>query len=296
MGGRTLPFFNLSAESKLHYLSQNFNNLIMIKRSFLPLFSLLVLCSFWACTDVDLAPDTQTSDPVANLAGDFTRTLIVEDYLYGVSHTDVMTYDISNREKPALVDRTPVGRAVETIYHYDGNLFIGSRTGMYVYTISRSGVPVRQGDYQYSNVPGIDVEPCDPVVAEGSTAYASLYTGDNLEEPCGRTQDLQTIVVLDVSNLNSPTLIQTHDTPSPRGLAIDGNLLFVCNNQNGLTVLDVSDSRNFVELTHIDGVDAWDAIIDDGRLVVVAATEVVQYDYSDPSHLVELSRISYPRD
>ena len=246
-----------------------------------------------ACTDVDLDDTASTASDVQSLAGQYSRTLIVDDFLYGVDDTDIITYDITDRAEPVLVDRTGVGLAVETIYHHEGDLFIGSRSGMYIYSISRNGTPVRRGDYQYSDLPGLEVEPCDPVVAEGNTAYASLYTSDIASDPCGRTQEFQTIVVLDIENRDAPTLVQTHDTPSPRGMAIDGDLLFVCNNHNGLTVFDVSDRANFVALDHVDGLNAWDAIANDGRLVVVGATAVKQYDYSDSSDLVLLSSTDY---
>ena len=255
--------------------------------------SLLLLAGATACTDVQLDDDVAAPSAVEALSGDFSRTLVVADKLYGVDETSVVTYDIADRDQPRFVDRTEVGRAVETIYHHEGNLFIGSRTGMYIYSISRSGVPVRRGDYQYSSLPGLDVEPCDPVVASRSTAYASLYTGDEVDG-CGQDRDISAIVVLDVSDVDRPYLVQQHDTPTPRGLAIDGDLLFVCHHRNGLTVFDVSDRENFVELARVADVEAWDAIAVDGRLVVVASTEVVQYDYSDPGELVLLSRTDYP--
>ena len=256
--------------------------------------SLMATVSLVSCTDVDIASGGD-QDAVFTFAGDYSRTLIVGDFLYGVDQSNVVTYDIADRSTPRLVDRTPVGLAVETIYHHEGNLFIGARTGMYIYAISRSGVPVRRGDYQYSDLPGIDeVTPCDPVVAEGTTAYASVYT--SVDAGCGQDRDFENIVVLDVANLDAPAVVNMHATPTPRGLAIDGNLLFVCNNQNGLTVFDVSDRQNFIQLAHISDVNAWDALASDNRLVVVAATEVVQYDYSNPAELVELSRFDYPRD
>jgi hypothetical protein len=258
------------------------------------LFILLAGVSLFAsCTDIDLpnsAPTTATT--VESLSGDFSRTLIVDEFLYGVDQTSIVTYDISNPDAIDLVGRTDVGLALETIYHHDGNLFIGSRRGMYIYSISRNGTPVARGDFDYSNLPNV-VQPCDPVVAEGNTAYASLYTGDE-RGVCNRATDLQTIVVMDISNLDNPTLVQMHDVQTPRGIAIDNDILFVCNNENGLTVYDVSDRTNFVEVDRINNVNAWDAIATNNKLTVVGATEVIQYDYSNPSELVELSRLVYP--
>ena len=255
-----------------------------------------LLAGLAACTDVELDEPGVNADNLTTLSGDFSRTLVVGDFLYGVDNESVLTYDITDRTAPALVDRTPVGLAVETIYHHEGNLFIGSRSGMYIYAISRSGVPVRRGDYQYSDLPGIDeVQPCDPVVAEGNTAYASVYTSDDATDGCGRVNTFQNIVVLDVSNLDRPSVVNLQPASTPRGLAIDGDLLFVCNNENGMTVYDVTDRTEFQWVAHFGDVNAWDAIAGDGRLVVVAADEVVQYDYTDPANIVELSRVDLPQ-
>jgi len=261
--------------------------------NFLTLIACACLLGFASCTEVDLPANSASPTAVEGLAGDFSRTLIVDNYLYAVDQTSVLTYDISNRDEPKKIGHTEVGLALETVYHHDGNLFIGSRRGMYIYTISRNGTPVKRGDFDYSTLAGV-VEPCDPVVAEGNTAYASLYTGTSSTDPCGRATDLETIVVMDVSNLDNPTLIQRHDVLTPRGLAIDNDMLFVCNNENGLTVLDVSNSNQFTEIARITGINAWDAIAENGKLTVVGATEVIQYDYTDADNIVEISRLVYP--
>jgi len=200
-----------------------------MKKSILNFFTLTICaCAlfFSSCTDIELGSNTPPS-ATEGLSGDFSRTLIVGDFLYAVDQTSVLTYDISNRDEPQKIGQSDVGLALETIYHHEGNLFIGSRRGMYIYTISRNGTPVKRGDFDYSSLPNSVVEPCDPVVAENSTAYASLYTGDDTTDGCGRAADYQTIVVLDVSNI---------------------------------------------------------------------ATEVIQYDYTDPSNILELSRLVYPNN
>ena len=228
------------------------------------------------------------------VAGSYTRVLAVGDFLYAVDTRSVITYDVSDRDDPVEVDRTDVGLAVETIYHLNGNLFIGSREGMFTYTIAEDGHPVRRGQFDYSLVTG-DVQPCDPVVADASTAYATLYTSGEANA-CGWREDIQTLVVMDIRDLDRPSLITTYDVRTPRGLSLDGDVLFVCNDRSGFTVYDVSDPRDIRELAREPDVMAWDAIADDGHLIVVGTDEVVQYDYSSPTRLVELSRLPYSRN
>ena len=250
-----------------------------------------------ACTES--GDDIFLSDPTVGVGADavtgsYTRVLAVGDYLYAVDTRSVITYDVTDRDDPVEVGRTDVGLAVETIYHLNGNLFIGSREAMFTYTIADDGRPVRRGQFDYSLVTG-GVQPCDPVVADENTAYATLYTED-ANGPCGQRRQVQMLVVMDINDLDRPELITTHDVTTPRGLGLDGDLLFVCNDRSGLTVLDVSDPSDPTEINRVRGLMAWDVIADDGLLIVVGTEEVVQYDYSDPTRLVELSRLPYSRN
>lgn len=236
--------------------------------------------------------DTSAPAP-GTTSGSYSRILTVNNHLYAVDQTSVLTYDITNRDNPVEVGRTEVGLAIETIYHHDGNLFIGSREAMYTFSISANGLPVRRGTFDYSRVTGM-VEPCDPVVANRSTAYATLYTEDN-NGACGTRQNVQLLVAMDISNLDRPSLINTYPVQTPRGLSLDGNLLFVCNDRNGLSVFDVTNPAQARLISRIQDISAWDAIASDGLLIVVGTTQLIQYDYRDPSRLVELSRLPYPR-
>ena len=242
--------------------------------------------------------DVNFSDPAVDSGagvstGSYTRVLTVGNFLYAVDTRSVITYDLSDRDNPVEVDRTDVGLAVETIYHLDGNLFIGSREGMFTYTIAEDGHPERRGRFDYSLVAG-EVMPCDPVVANDETAFATLYTTGETDA-CGRRERIETLVVMDIQDLDRPSLVTTYDVRSPRGMALDGDVLVVCNDASGFTVYDVSDPQRLRVLDQVDDVMAWDAIARDGLLIVVGTEEVVQYDYADPTRLVELSRLPYAR-
>ncbi len=228
-----------------------------------------------------------------SLSGAYSRLVPVDDRLYAVDQTSLITFDIADVDQPVEVDRQEVGRTIETLYHHAGNLFVGSRTGMFTYSIEE-GLPRRRGEFNYSNLP-FEVEPCDPVVANSTTAYATLYTSDDITDECGRIRSVQTLVAMDVTDLNDPKLIRTYDVLTPRGLSLENDLLFVCNDHNGVTVFDVADPQHVTELSRVSDVQAFDAIAKDGVLTVVGATELVQFDYSDPSNLVELEHLPYPK-
>ena len=243
--------------------------------------------------DILLAEEWATTPELTSIQGAFTRMIAVGDYLYAVDHTNIITYDIADRNDPREVGRSEIGLAVETIYHHGGNLFIGSREGMFIYSIAADGQPQRRGSYDYAQLAG-PVTPCDPVVANDETAFATLYNLPGRDE-CGTQRTLNLLVTLDVTNIDRPTLISRTPVTTPRGLTLDGNLLFVCNDVSGFTVYDISDRNNLRVVSRVNDIMAWDAITNDGVLVVVGNTELVQYDYSDPTRLVELSRLPYSR-
>ena len=256
----------------------------------LPLALALASCADGDSSDtlnLEVAPDGTGA-----LSGSYARLLKVGDYIYAVDDSGLITYDATNPSSPAFVTRSDVGFAIETLYHHEGHLFIGSQRAMYTYTIGVDGVPARRGQFDYASL-NLPVEPCDPVVADGSTAFATLYTDLAVEGPCGGTEreQVEALVVMDIQNLDAPRLVAQYDTPSPRGLSLDGDILFVCNETEGFTVFDVSDPRDVTEIARVEGVTAWDAIANDGVLAIVGAAELVQYDYSDPSDPVELGRI-----
>ena len=232
---------------------------------------------------------------VTPLSGSYSRLLAVDDYLYAVDATSVITFDATDRDDPVEVGREDVGLAIETIYHHAGNLFIGSRSAMYTYTISDDGTPARRGQFDYNTL-NLPVEPCDPVVADANTAYATLYTDNSTEAGgCGRTREVQSLVVMDITDLEQPTLVNTYDVATPRGLALAGDHLVVCNDDFGFTVFDVADPARAEAVAMVDDLEAWDAIVQDDVLMVVGTTELVQYDISDPTEPVELSRLPLPR-
>ena len=72
-----------------------------------------------------------------------------------------------------------------------------------------------------------------------------------------------------------------------------GNILFVCDNDQGLKVFDVSDPLNIDLIKHFDGFTAFDVITLDGLLLVVGPDNVYQFDYNDLENMRLVSEIPY---
>jgi hypothetical protein len=78
---------------------------------------------------------------------------------------------------------------------------------------------------------------------------------------------------------------------NPRGIAKDGNLLFVCDGPAGLKVYDATDASNLKPLGHVNGMETYDVIAQNKRAIVVATDGLYQFDYSSPDNLKLLSKI-----
>ncbi|MCY7310762.1 MAG: hypothetical protein LH619_08285, partial [Chitinophagaceae bacterium] len=147
------------------------------------------------------------------IAGSMARFSIVNNYLYAVNNSNLISFNIATANNPVRTATQSVGWNIETIYPFNNKLFIGSMTGMFIYDITNPATPVSQGQFSHARR-------CDPVIADGSYAYVTLRGGS----ACGgNTNQLD---VVNISNLNSPTLAKTYLMDGPYGLTKDNNTLF----------------------------------------------------------------------
>ncbi len=98
--------------------------------------------------------------------------------------------------------------------------------------------------------------------------------------------------VLKLNNLTDPTLLKTYSLNNPHGLSKDGNLLFICDGSAGLKVYDASNVLNLKLIKHIENLEAYDVIASDNIALVVATDGLYQFDYSNPTSMHLLSKIS----
>ncbi|MBU0764201.1 MAG: hypothetical protein KJ607_05135, partial [Bacteroidetes bacterium] len=229
----------------------------------------------------DMSGSQETGNGRDGRGGSMARFTVIGDYLYTVDVADLHVFNITTTASPSESNVISVGEDIETIYPFEGKLFIGSMNGMYIYSISDPSSPVYVSEFQH-------VRSCDPVVAAGGYAYVTLRTGTR----CGGWQN--ELDVLDITSVTSPILIKAYEMTGPYGLGIDGTTLFICDGTAGLKVYDVTDKQNIDQrlLGNYTGMDTYDVIPVSGRLLLVADDGLYQYDYSDPSNLVLLSYLA----
>jgi len=253
--------------------------------------NIIILCTMFflgSCSDSN--DSFGPSESSSAISGSYARMLAVNDRLYVIDETDIYTLDITDPEIPSQLNSFNIGEDIETIFYNGTYLFIGSQNGLYIYSLNNNGVPVFQSLTNYEDFG--EVQPCDPVVANQTHAFVTLSTSGNIDDGnCSRFIQLNQLRIYDVSDVNMVNQLSSVEMSNPKGLALDDNILFVCEANDGLKVFDVSEVESPVLLQHFPAFEAFDAIAFDGLLMVVGPQEIKQYDYTDLNNIVLLSSI-----
>lgn len=222
---------------------------------------------------------TAASAPTG-IGGSMARFTIVKKYLYTVTNQELFSFDINNASDPQLKNRQQLGNwNIETIYPFQDKLFIGSRSGMFIYDVANASNPSPLGQFSH-------VRSCDPVIADERNAYVTLRSGTQCE---GFTNQLE---VLNIENLAQPSLVKTYSLTNPHGLSKDGHLLFICDGADGLKIYDATDATRLQLIKTIPGLETYDVILQDKIALVVAKDGLYQFDYSDINNIRQISKIS----
>jgi hypothetical protein len=203
------------------------------------------------------------------IGGSLARFTIAFNHLYMVDHTRLKVYDITDPTNPLLKKTIFLTNGIETIFPYQDKLFIGSTTGMFIYSISTPSNPVFLSNASH-------VRSCDPVIASGNFSYVTLRGGT----PCGPAQDV--LNVYNVTNLTAPVLTSSLALPTPYGLGIQDNTVYVCLEKNGLSVVDVSNPSVPTEKKRIKDADwFYDVIPVNNLLICYTNKGIALYDIQD---------------
>jgi hypothetical protein len=217
--------------------------------------------------------------PQTGTGGSMASFTIVNNHLYTVGSSSLYSIDISTPQNPQQTAVKSLGWGIETIYPFQNKLFIGSRTGMFIYDLSNPANPSAQGQFTHANS-------CDPVIADGQYAYVTLRNGTTCNN------NINELNVVDVSNLSTPVLKTRRNLVNPHGLAKDGNVLLVCDGRDGLKIYDASSPLNLQLTKRVEGLETFDVIAKNNKAIVVAKDGLYQYDYADPANPTLLSKIA----
>jgi hypothetical protein len=213
------------------------------------------------------------------LAGSTARFGIYDHNLYVLKNWQMTVYDIAS-ELIKVTDIT-LNRSAETIFIQDNDLFIGTTTGMQVYSLANPSNPGFVSDLAH-------IASCDPVVVQGDKAFVTLSNGANCHTV------VNSLIVVDLSNITAPYTMYDYSFTNPKGLAVDGNTLFLCDGPDGLKVFDKSDlgQINNRMISRFPGITAADVIAHNQTLIMTSAEGIFQYSYADLQNIVQVSQIA----
>jgi hypothetical protein len=222
--------------------------------------------------------DSVVSGNAAGANGSLSRFITYNNFLYLVNRNNLLTYDISN-PVPVLKKTTEIGFNIETIFEYQGKLFIGSNNAIFIYSLSNPEQPARVSQFNYF-IPGRD-----PVVAIDSVAYSTTRNfngqGGNLN-------------IVNIKNLDNPVSEGSFFIAEPYGLAVNGNALYVCNGSNGISIFNRSNAYRPVAVMEFTSVNEtfYDLIVRGNIMICYVEAGIVLLDISNPFSPVFISRIT----
>jgi hypothetical protein len=238
------------------------------------------LYSMQSDTKLSSAPPTTNSGGNVSVGSSMAIFTIVNDFLYTVDQSNLFAFSLQNAAKPELKSQQLVSwQDVETIFPFQNKLFLGGRSGMYIFYIDDPARPTYKSIFSHVRV-------CDPVVADEKYAYVTLRNGS----ACGGfTNQLD---VVNIENIGAPVLLKSFPFSNPHGLSKDGNILFICDGDSGLKVLDASDPSNIQTKHSLAIGKALDVIAHHGIAFVMLSNSIKLYSYDTQFNIIPLGSIT----
>jgi hypothetical protein len=232
----------------------------------------------------DVAMFTSNSSGVSGsgvgIGGSMARFGIKDKVLYIVDNNILKIFNITNKTTPAKTSEFNPGWNIETMFLTQNRMFLGTTTGMITYDITNPSTPVSRTMFNHARS-------CDPVIVDDTLAYITLRSGTN----CGGT--VNCLDVVNIKNINSPTLVKSYNLSNPHGLGKDGDLLFICDGAAGLKVYDASNPKDISNhlVFAYPNIKAFDVIPIGTILVMIGDDGLFQYDYSNVANINLVSSI-----
>lgn len=231
-----------------------------------PIVIALGLC-LGCSSDNGSSGNSNGSESLDGKGGSLATFVLKGDYLYTVDQQYLNVFSIVNTSNPTKVGGTSVGFNIETLFSFGAYLFVGSMDALYIYDISFPENPKLLSKAQHFRA-------CDPVVANATHAYVTLHSNGF----CGNTRNA--LLIYDITNPSRPVEIATKELVMPRGLALYGNYLVVCDDE--LKIFDITnpeDTRFLKSVPHT----FKDVVIYKETLFAFGENRISQYKWSDAS-------------
>jgi hypothetical protein len=211
--------------------------------------------------------------------GSLARFTIAGNYLYAVTNHNLSAYSLGNAGKPEHVYTSQLNFDIETVYAYNNNLFLGTRTGLYIYSLASPASPQLIGEAKHARS-------CDPVVVNDSVAFVTLKSSPT----CGPATS--GLYIHDIRDIKNPVLKKTVELPDPAGLGIQDSILYVCCGKEGLKVFNVSQPYSPTLLSTEKDATFVDVIPYNGTLICFVDDGMLLYDITNPAMPKRLNKLT----
>ncbi len=247
-------------------------------------FILLLLLVLGACAD---EADNFNPRSENGVSGSITRFAVYNGFMYSLNPNGINTYDLSDPDSPQLVHTLPTDYGLETITIYEGTVYIGSTTALYILGIDNPARPeILSRTTREAFFLG---EGCDPVVVKDTFAYSTIKI---INEQCGNFNDESLLITYNVRNPFNPVATSSYPLSEPNGLGYSDTHLFVCD-QDGVFIFSLANpAEPALTEFQIDLPQAVDVIVRGDILLASARTAFHFYDISDISNIRPLSVIT----
>jgi hypothetical protein len=255
-------------------------------KRFIQIFAIACLAVLLAACTKESGNDMASPSPGGGegpgKGGSMAKFSISGDHLFLINEKDLLIFDIQNESSPTELGKLEVDFGIETVFTLNGRLFIGANNGVYIYDVSNPSNILFLSHYEH-------ITSCDPVVANDTIAYSTL----NANSACRWQTGANQLDVIDIRNIVDPQLINSYQLQDPKGLALDGTYLFVCNGEGGLEIYDAHNPYDLYRISGVTGINAYDVILNNNILILIGQDGLFQYNYENIYQLELLSNILF---
>lgn len=201
------------------------------------------------------------------------------NYLYSVDNSKLNIFSLIDTAQPSKVNEINIGFNIETLFSFKDYLFIGSRNGMFIYSLANPENPVQLSAVQHFTA-------CDPVVANETHSFVTLHSNTT----CGN--NLNVLQVYDSSDPTNPIMVHQRNLTHPKGLGLYHNYLVVCDDD--LKIFDIQNPNEPVLVKAI-AKNCFDVIIKGDDLYAIGENGLYRYllNQNDITNVISKSEITF---
>jgi hypothetical protein len=232
---------------------------------------LLFLLGFFILLSCESDGESKNDANSDGQGGSLAIFALKNNYLYSVDVGRLNVFSLLNEQQPVKVNSVQIGFDIETIFSFDNYLFIGARSGMFIYSIVDPENPKKLSAVQHFTA-------CDPVVANATHSFVTL----NSNTFCGNNNNV--LQIYNSSDLTKPVLVHSRNLVAPKGLALYSNYLFICDDV--IKIFDITKPAEPVLAASITK-QCFDLIIRGNQLFAIGDSGLFRYEL-DPLKITEI--------